>query len=192
MSEPAAPTGLIATAVSTTQINLSWTAPSGGNGTITGYAVLRGTAPGSVNTLVGNRLQQGTTSCSDTGLTAATTYYYYVEAVNGSGSSVASNEANALTIPAARNGPDRRAGFRLHCDQLDLDGPQRHGQRLQHLPQSPPAAGKTTAVLRLTAARRGIAPAIATPPPAATRPIITPSKRLTPRAAAQPPVRSTP
>ena len=33
---------------------------------------------------------------------AGTTYYYTVEAVNASGSSVASSEANALTFPPRR------------------------------------------------------------------------------------------
>ena len=40
------------------------------------------------------------TSYSDTGLSSGTTYYYTVKAINASGSSVASNEANALTYPA--------------------------------------------------------------------------------------------
>ena len=40
LTYPDAPTGLVATAVSTTQINLTWTAPSG---TIIGYNILRGT-----------------------------------------------------------------------------------------------------------------------------------------------------
>ena len=45
-----------------------------------------------------------TTTYSDTTASSATTYYYTVTAVYASGSSAASNEANALTYPAAPTG----------------------------------------------------------------------------------------
>jgi O-glycosyl hydrolase/aryl-phospho-beta-D-glucosidase BglC (GH1 family) len=96
---PSAPTNLTATAVSSGQINLSWTAPTTG-GTVT-YSVYRGTTsgftPGSGN-LVTSGLS-GTTY-SNTGLSASTTYYYVVEAVNSAGTSPASNQATAKTTAA--------------------------------------------------------------------------------------------
>jgi fibronectin type 3 domain-containing protein len=101
---PAAPTGLTATAVSTAQINLSWTAPAG---TVTGYNIYRGTTGGGESaTPINGGTPVTTTTYSDSGLTAGTTYYYIVKAVNASGSSIASNESSASTsaTPAAPTG----------------------------------------------------------------------------------------
>jgi O-glycosyl hydrolase len=92
---PAAPTSLTATAASSVQINLSWTASTTSGVT---YSVYRGTASGftpSSSTLVTSGLSS--TTYSNTGLTASTTYYYVVEAVNSNGSSPASNQASATT-----------------------------------------------------------------------------------------------
>jgi endoglucanase len=87
---PAAPAGLSATATSTSQINLSWSAVSGG-ATCNVYA---GTASGA-ETLLASGIT-GTTY-SATGLSASTAYYFYVKAVSTSGTSGASNEASATT-----------------------------------------------------------------------------------------------
>lgn len=92
---PAAPTGLTATAASSSQINLSWTASSGA----TSYNVLRATTSGGPYSTVATGVT--TTTYSDTGLTASTTYYYVVQAVNGVGTSGNSNEASATTQAAA-------------------------------------------------------------------------------------------
>jgi fibronectin type 3 domain-containing protein len=94
---PAAPTGVTATAVSASQVNLSWTATTGA----ASYTVQRSTTSGGPYSTVGS---PATNSYSDTGLTAGTTYYYVVEAVNGSGASVASSQVSALTAPAAPTG----------------------------------------------------------------------------------------
>src|SRR5690606_9560469 len=67
---PTAPTNLAATAVTTTSVNLSWTASSDNIG-VTGYEVYRGT------TLVGTVTAPG---FSDSGLTANTSYTYTVVA----------------------------------------------------------------------------------------------------------------
>jgi glucosylceramidase len=95
---PSAPTGLTATAASSAQINLSWTASSTSGVT---YSVYRSTSsgftPGSGN-LVTSGLSA--TTYANTGLTASTTYYYKVEAVNSAGSSPASNQASATTSAA--------------------------------------------------------------------------------------------
>ena len=83
-TNPSAPTGLTATSQSSSGINLSWsavTAPS--NCTISAYKVFRSTtngfAPSSSNQIAS--VSSGT-AYSDTGLSASTTYYYVVEAVD--------------------------------------------------------------------------------------------------------------
>ncbi len=91
---PAAPTGLAATAVSSSQINLTWVASAGA----TGYEVERSLSATSGWAEVGTTTA---TSDSDTGLTAGTTYYYQVIATGGGNSSAASNTASATTTGTA-------------------------------------------------------------------------------------------
>jgi hypothetical protein len=106
---PSAPAGLTATAVSSSGINLSWTAvtpPT--NCTISSYSVFRSTTSGftpSSSNQIGT-VTSGTTF-SDTGLTASTTYYYKVEAVDAAGSSAASAQASATTSASS-------GGFACH------------------------------------------------------------------------------
>jgi hypothetical protein len=100
---PSAPTGLTATASSSTVIALSWTAVTPPvNCTISSYNVYRSTTSGftpSSGTLIAN---SGTsTTYSNTGLAAATTYYYVVEAVDADGSSTASTQTSATTQAAS-------------------------------------------------------------------------------------------
>jgi LmbE family N-acetylglucosaminyl deacetylase/3-mercaptopyruvate sulfurtransferase SseA len=93
---PAAPTGLTATAVSSTQINLTWVDNATNE---TSYRVERspdGVSFASVATLGAN-----VTTYANTGLAAATTYYYRVVAANGTGDSGYSNIASATTSAAA-------------------------------------------------------------------------------------------
>jgi len=89
---PLAPTGLTATAASSSQINLSWTASSGA----TSYNVKRATVSGGPYTPVATGVT-GTTD-NDTGLAASTAYYYVVSAVNAAGESANSTEASATTL----------------------------------------------------------------------------------------------
>ena len=94
---PGVPTGLQAMAVSTNQVNLSWTAASG---SVTGYNIYRGTTPGGEDYLApinGAILATGT-SFSDTTVAANTQYFYSVEAVCGPLSSSAGSEANSMTV----------------------------------------------------------------------------------------------
>src|SRR5581483_6659388 len=91
---PPAPTGLIATATSTSQIDLSWTASSGA----TGYNVKRATISGGPYTTISTGVT--TTSYSDTGLDSSTVYYYVVTATNSVGcESGNSPEAGAIPLP---------------------------------------------------------------------------------------------
>ena len=92
-SPPAAPSGLTASAVSASQINLAWTDNSSNEGN---FIVSRSTVPGGPYSDIAT-LAANATSYNNTGLAASTTYYYVVRAVNSGGSSAFSNEANATT-----------------------------------------------------------------------------------------------
>jgi len=85
---PSTPTGLSATTVSSTQINLSWTASTDNVG-IGGYTIFRnGTQIGSTSN----------TTYSDTGLSASTAYSYTVQAYDtSSNTSSQSTSASATT-----------------------------------------------------------------------------------------------
>ena len=87
---PSVPTGLTATAVSSSQINLSWNASTDNVG-VTGYRIYRnGTQIGAATT----------NSYSDTGLSANTTYSYTVSAYDAAGNtSSQSSSASATTLP---------------------------------------------------------------------------------------------
>ena len=105
-ADPSAPTNLVATASSSSVIGLTWTEPTPPvNCTISSYNVYRSTTsgftPGS-----GNLIASGVTSpsYSNTGLTASTTYYYVVEALDSFGTSPASNQASATTEASGSGG----------------------------------------------------------------------------------------
>ncbi len=99
VTAPSPPTGLTATATSSSQINLSWTAPANNGGSaITGYKIERSTNAGSTwSTLVENTGSSSTTY-SNTGLASNTTYTYRVSAINSVGTSSPSNTATSTTF----------------------------------------------------------------------------------------------
>ncbi len=94
VTAPSVPTGLAASAVSSSQINLSWTA-STDNIAVGGYAVHRnGTA---IATTTG-------TSYSDTGLSASTQYSYFIRAFDTSNNYSAFTSTVYATTTAATPG----------------------------------------------------------------------------------------
>ena len=104
---PGAPMALVATA-SSAQVTLAWAAPtSTGGSPITGYNILRGTAPGQETPMPVASAVSGTTyTYTDSTVTSGITYYYEVEAANALGVSAPSNESAAtptppLTVPGA-------------------------------------------------------------------------------------------
>jgi hypothetical protein len=101
---PGQVTGLTATVISDTQINLGWTAS--GAGDLNHYDVHRSTTTG-FTPAVGNRIFQPTTnSYNNTGLTASTTYYYKVAAVdNASNIGTYSTQATGTTTAASAGNP---------------------------------------------------------------------------------------
>lgn len=99
---PSEPSGVKGTAASSSVINVSWTADTApANCTISSYNVFRSQTSGFTPSS-SNEIASGVTSTShsDTGLAAATTYYYAVEAVDADGISPASAQASAETSPA--------------------------------------------------------------------------------------------
>jgi len=100
---PSAPGGLTATATSSSAISVSWSAVTPpASCTISGYSVYGSTTSG-FTPGTGNLLASGltTTTYSNTGLTASTTYYYKVEATDADGTSAASTQQSAQTQAAS-------------------------------------------------------------------------------------------
>jgi hypothetical protein len=100
---PSAPSGLTATAASSSQVNLSWTASTAGSSCSITYNVFRSTTSGFAPSS-SNQIASGVTSTSfsNTGLTASTTYFYLVEGVDSAGSSGVSNQASVTTSSGGR------------------------------------------------------------------------------------------
>ena len=108
---PGTPTGVTATAGSSS-ITVGWTAPtSNGGSAITGYNIYRGTASGQ-ETLLGS-VASTVHSYADTTAVSGTTYYYQVAAVNAIGASSKSTEVKAsitITAPSVPGGVSATAG----------------------------------------------------------------------------------
>jgi pectate lyase len=94
-SPPAAPGSLAATAISGSQINLGWSDNSNNED---GFKIERSTD--GVNFTQIATVGANVTSYPNTGLAAATTYYYRVRAYNAGGDSGYSNTASATTLAA--------------------------------------------------------------------------------------------
>ncbi|HVY68158.1 MAG TPA: fibronectin type III domain-containing protein, partial [Patescibacteria group bacterium] len=93
---PTAPTNLTATAASSTQINLSWTASTDDTG-VTGYNIYRGSS----STTLGFLASTTQTSYNNSGLTASTTYFYGVRAFDAAGNTSATSTVVSTSTPAA-------------------------------------------------------------------------------------------
>ena len=90
MTPPSAPTGLSATAISPTEVDLSWS-PSTDTSDVAGYKIVR------------SGVQIGTsssTSYNDLSAQAATTYTYVVKAYDGAGNESAQSNSVTITTPA--------------------------------------------------------------------------------------------
>ncbi|HEX3482947.1 MAG TPA: glycoside hydrolase family 6 protein [Kofleriaceae bacterium] len=95
---PAAPTSVTATAASANQINLTWSAVTPPTNCSVSYNVYRSTTSGfssSAATQIASALT--TTTFSDPGRNASTTYFYIVEAADGAGTAQARAQATTPT-----------------------------------------------------------------------------------------------
>src|SRR5437899_10587741 len=97
---PTAPSSLTATATSSSQINLAWTASSGA---VTSYLVER--CQTTACSFAPIATVSGTTYSDTTGLAASTSYTYRVQASGPGGSSPYSNTASATTLPPPQTPP---------------------------------------------------------------------------------------
>ncbi len=91
---PVAPSGLVATAVSGTQINLTWTDNSGNED---GFKIERSTDGGVTYSQL-DTVAQNIVAYSDTSCSPVTEYYYRVRAYNIYADSSYSGAANATTV----------------------------------------------------------------------------------------------
>src|SRR6058998_2540166 len=117
---PSSPTGLVATAASSSQINLSWTAPADNGGSaITGYKIEKSTDGGSTWSTLVNTCGTST-RCSDTGLPHTTTFTYRVSAINSVGTGPPSTTASATTLAVAPSPPTGLAASASSSSQISL------------------------------------------------------------------------
>lgn len=92
------PTELVATTISSSQINLSWTTPTDDGGSeITGYDVERSPDNGNTWYSVISNTGNNNATYNDAGLSQSTTYTYRVSTINGIGTGSPSNTASATT-----------------------------------------------------------------------------------------------
>ena len=118
---PGAPTALSATAAGTSQIDLSWTAPSyDGGAALTGYRIeVAETGNGPWSNLEANTGSTATTY-SHTGLDPASTRYYRVYAINSVGSGRASGVVRAKTDATVPDAPTNLQATATSPTQIDL------------------------------------------------------------------------
>lgn len=116
---PVAPANLTATAVSSSQIDLTWT---DSDNTETGFKIERCTGAGCTDFTQIATVGANVTSYSNTGLTASTSYSYRVRAYNAIGDSDYSNTASALTLeaPATPAAPTNLVATAVSRSQINL------------------------------------------------------------------------
>jgi titin len=113
---PPAPSNLAATAVSNTQINLTW-ADNAGNED--GFKIELKIGPAGAYAEIAT-VGANVTSYSSTGLEVSTQYFYRVRAFNLAGNSSYSNEASATTLPDLPETPSGLRAAAVNNNQVDL------------------------------------------------------------------------
>ena len=116
---PAAPSGLGATAVSTSQINLAWTDNASNE---TGFKIERCSGEGCSGFAQIATVGANVTAFANTGLAASTSYSYRVRAYNEGGDSNYSDPATAVTqaAPAVPAAPTNLTATAVSRSQINL------------------------------------------------------------------------
>src|SRR2546422_824320 len=114
------PTNLTATAVSSSEIDLSWTAPTGVGLVVSGYEIERSTNGGLTWSVLVASTGSSATTYSDTGLAHTTTYTYRVHTVTAIGTSFPSDTASATTFAVAPSPPTGLAASASSSSQISL------------------------------------------------------------------------
>ena len=124
---PGPPRSLRATAVSSSVIELSWSAPrSPGSSAIIGYRIERS----STRTGGWREIEDDTgdtrTTYQDTGLSPNTTYYYRVSAINSFATGIPSDVDDAITQPDVPDAPGRLTAQARGISAIELRLDARH------------------------------------------------------------------
>lgn len=122
-SAPSVPAGLIATAASSTQINLSWTDATSENG----YLVERKASTESSFTQIAS-LGANVTSYSSSGLTAGTQYQYRIRTYNGTANSGYSTVAQATTTTYVSQATQPQYNGNISAVQWKVNSPSTDAQ----------------------------------------------------------------
>jgi chitodextrinase len=115
MAMPSAPTQLVATPLSTTNLGLTWAAGASGL-PLTEYRIFRGTSPSNLVQVVVNTK----TSYTDSGLTPGTKYYYAVQEEDTSGDLSALSATTSATTVAAPAAPKQLSSTPVSTTNLGL------------------------------------------------------------------------
>ncbi len=143
---PQAPSGLTATAVSSSRIDLAWTDNSSNE---TGFKINRGTSASGPWTPLS--LGANVTTYSSTGLNASTTYYYQVCATNGTGDS-ACVSANATTLGPPPAAPSGLQAVAVSSSQINLSWTDKSdNETCFRLERAPTSAGTWTQIAEVAA-----------------------------------------
>ncbi|QOV88077.1 fibronectin type III domain-containing protein [Humisphaera borealis] len=135
----AAPTNLAATAVSTTQVNLTWTDNSAVE---SNYKIERSTDGGSTFSAL-TTVVAGSTSYSDTTATAGTTYVYRVRATKGA---ILSTYATSSAVTTAPTAPSNLAATAASHSDVNLTWTDAQGETAYTIERSA-NAGSTWSTL---------------------------------------------
>jgi hypothetical protein len=114
---PSAPSNLTASAISSSEINLTWSDNSGNE---SGFAIDRATDSGFTQNFSTNSVGANVTSYSATALAASTTYYFRVRATSAAGNSANSNVVSATTASTLPAAPANLIGSAISSSQINL------------------------------------------------------------------------
>jgi fibronectin type 3 domain-containing protein len=115
-SAPSQPVNLKAAPSSCTRVTLTWSASTGGGAPISYYQVLRGSSANNLSA-IGNASQA---TYYDTSLTASTTYYYAVAAVDSAGDVSSNSAVVPATMPALPTAPTGLVATPISVSKISL------------------------------------------------------------------------